>query len=135
MQDKFKSKIYECDTKVIHNHIINNDYRHLILSAPRKALDIIPGQFFHLQCPPSESSWPLSNGSVTALQRLSAGVHQGVHGLLGQAPRGATAQGRDGRVQGPRLRGLRGLPPRGGVRALPRPRAHGGLARAGRESR
>ena len=56
MQDKFKSKIYECDTKVIHNHIINNDYRHLILSAPRKALDIIPGQFFHLQCPPSESS-------------------------------------------------------------------------------
>ena len=62
MNNKNKIKIYEVDTEVVSNNYINNDYKHLILRAPSKALDIVPGQFFHLQCPPSD-------GSISFLRR------------------------------------------------------------------
>ena len=62
MNNKNRIKIYEVDTEVVSNNYINNDYKHLILRAPSKALDIVPGQFFHLQCPPSD-------GSISFLRR------------------------------------------------------------------
>ena len=62
MNNKSKIKIYEVDTEVISNNYINNDYKHLILRAPSRALDIVPGQFFHLQCPTFE-------GSISFLRR------------------------------------------------------------------
>ncbi|MDA0764242.1 MAG: dihydroorotate dehydrogenase electron transfer subunit [Proteobacteria bacterium] len=62
MDNKSRIKIYEVDTEVISNNYINNDYKHLILRAPSRALDIVPGQFFHLQCPTFE-------GSISFLRR------------------------------------------------------------------
>jgi dihydroorotate dehydrogenase electron transfer subunit len=50
------NKIYEVNTKVISNTLVNNNYKHLILSAPSKVLDIQPGQFFHLKCPNFEDT-------------------------------------------------------------------------------
>ena len=62
MDNKSRIKIYEVDTEVISNNYISNDYKHLILRAPSRALDIVPGQFFHLQCPTFE-------GSISFLRR------------------------------------------------------------------
>ena len=62
MNNKSKIKIYEVDTEVISNNYISNDYKHLVLRAPSRALDIVPGQFFHLQCPTFE-------GSISFLRR------------------------------------------------------------------
>lgn len=62
MDNKSRIKIYEVDTEVISNNHISNDYKHLVLRAPSRALDIVPGQFFHLQCPTFE-------GSISFLRR------------------------------------------------------------------
>ena len=62
MDNKSRIKIYEVDTEVISNNYISNDYKHLVLRAPSRALDIVPGQFFHLQCPTFE-------GSISFLRR------------------------------------------------------------------
>ena len=62
MDNKTRIKIYEVDTEVVSNNYISNDYKHLILRAPSRALDIVPGQFFHLQCPTFE-------GSISFLRR------------------------------------------------------------------
>ena len=62
MDNKSRIKIYEVDTEVISNNYISNNYKHLVLRAPSRALDIVPGQFFHLQCPTFE-------GSISFLRR------------------------------------------------------------------
>jgi dihydroorotate dehydrogenase electron transfer subunit len=62
MDNKSRIKIYEVDTEVISNNYISNDYKHLVLRAPSRVLDIVPGQFFHLQCPTFE-------GSISFLRR------------------------------------------------------------------
>jgi len=48
MVKESRNKIYEVNTKVISNTLVNNNYKHLILSVPSEVLDIQPGQFFHL---------------------------------------------------------------------------------------
>jgi dihydroorotate dehydrogenase electron transfer subunit len=45
-----------CD--VISNEWINAEYKHLVLKAPPIALNVLPGQFFHLMCPPSGTDTP-----------------------------------------------------------------------------
>ena len=62
MDNKSRIKIYEVDTEVISNNYISNNYKHLVLRAPSRALDIVPVQFFHLQCPTFE-------GSISFLRR------------------------------------------------------------------
>jgi len=47
-----RASVYECDCTVVDNIPVNTEYRHLILKAPKAGLDITPGQFFHLLCPP-----------------------------------------------------------------------------------
>lgn len=54
--------IFECDCTVVDNITINTEYRHLILDAPPEALNIHPGQFFHLLCPPVD-------GAISYLRR------------------------------------------------------------------
>ncbi len=44
--------------KVISNEWVNAEYKHLILHAPAVALSVLPGQFFHLACPPSGKDAP-----------------------------------------------------------------------------
>lgn len=60
--------VFECIATVIENRIINQEYRHLILTAPQEALDIKPGQFFHIQCPPME-------GAISYLRRPMSVYH------------------------------------------------------------
>lgn len=38
--------------RVVSNDWINDEYKHLVLHAPDVALQALPGQFFHLACPP-----------------------------------------------------------------------------------
>lgn len=45
------SPAHETDLTVKSNTPVNDEYRLLILSAPREILDCQPGQFFHLLCP------------------------------------------------------------------------------------
>jgi len=56
MVKESRNKIYEVNTKVISNTLVNNNYKHLILSVPSEVLDIQPGQFFHLKCPNFEDT-------------------------------------------------------------------------------
>jgi len=43
--------IQQITSVVLQNKVINGDYRHLIVDVPKSALEIQPGQFFHLLCP------------------------------------------------------------------------------------
>ncbi|MCP4427615.1 MAG: dihydroorotate dehydrogenase electron transfer subunit [Chloroflexi bacterium] len=45
------SKVREHICTVISNEPVNDQYNHLILAAPKLALQAEPGQFFHLLCP------------------------------------------------------------------------------------
>lgn len=44
--------------EVISNEWLNAEYKHLVLKAPPIALSVLPGQFFHLACPPSGTDTP-----------------------------------------------------------------------------
>lgn len=44
--------------QVVSNDWVNAEYKHLVLTAPQAALAVLPGQFFHLQCPPSGADAP-----------------------------------------------------------------------------
>lgn len=44
--------------QVVSNDWVNAEYKHLVLTAPEPALAVLPGQFFHLQCPPSGEDVP-----------------------------------------------------------------------------
>ncbi|WP_306391926.1 dihydroorotate dehydrogenase electron transfer subunit [Telluria beijingensis] len=44
--------------QVVSNDWVNAEYKHLVLTAPQPALAVLPGQFFHLQCPPSGEDVP-----------------------------------------------------------------------------
>ena len=68
MDTKKNVKIYEVETEVISNNFINDDYKHIILRAPSHILDIIPGQFFHLQCPTLEGSIPFLRRPMSVYQ-------------------------------------------------------------------
>ena len=68
MYTKKRVEIYEVETEVISNKFINNEYKHLILKAPSHILDIIPGQFFHLQCPTIEGSIPFLRRPMSVYQ-------------------------------------------------------------------
>lgn len=45
--------IAENKCEVVSNCWVNGEYRHLVLKAPPVAMTVLPGQFFHLACPPS----------------------------------------------------------------------------------
>nr|WP_315594146.1 dihydroorotate dehydrogenase electron transfer subunit [uncultured Cupriavidus sp.] len=40
--------------RVVSNHWVNDEYKHLVVDAPDVALQATPGQFFHLACPPDQ---------------------------------------------------------------------------------
>ncbi|MBG7619077.1 dihydroorotate dehydrogenase electron transfer subunit [Herbaspirillum sp. AP02] len=44
--------------QVLSNAWVNAEYKHLVLKAPPIALAVLPGQFFHLNCPPSGNDVP-----------------------------------------------------------------------------
>lgn len=50
--------IAENQCEVLGNEWVNSEYRHLALKAPPIALTVLPGQFFHLACPPSHAESP-----------------------------------------------------------------------------
>ena len=68
MDMKRRIKIYEVETEVISNNYINNDYKHIVLRAPSTVLDIIPGQFFHLNCPTYDNSIPFLRRPMSVYQ-------------------------------------------------------------------
>ncbi len=43
---------------VVSNTPVNSEYFHLVLDAPAAALAAVPGQFFHLKCPPVDGVSP-----------------------------------------------------------------------------
>ncbi len=51
--DPFRPKVYEVDCTVLSNEAMAGEYRLLVLDAPASILDCEPGQFFHIQCPPT----------------------------------------------------------------------------------
>ena len=53
---------------VVSNEWVNDQYKHLILDAPKKALDVKAGQFFHLLCPSSESGNPFLRRPMSVYQ-------------------------------------------------------------------
>ncbi|MDG1883594.1 MAG: dihydroorotate dehydrogenase electron transfer subunit [Alphaproteobacteria bacterium] len=68
MENKSRIKIHEVDTEVILNNHVNYEYKHLILRVPSEVLGIIPGQFFHLQCPTFEGSIPFLRRPMSVYQ-------------------------------------------------------------------
>lgn len=50
--------IHQASCTVKFNHVVNEDYRHLILNASPDILNIQPGQFFQILCPKSGSLQP-----------------------------------------------------------------------------
>lgn len=53
---------------VVSNEWVNDGYKHLILEAPEKALEVKAGQFFHLLCPSSEIGNPFLRRPMSVYQ-------------------------------------------------------------------
>lgn len=67
-EEKNKSlNIHQSTCSVQFNHIVNADYRHLILKASPEILNIQPGQFFQILCP--------SNGALKPYLRRPMSIY------------------------------------------------------------
>jgi dihydroorotate dehydrogenase electron transfer subunit len=53
---------------VVSNDWVNDRYKHLILEAPERALEVEAGQFFHLLCPSSEAGNPFLRRPMSVYQ-------------------------------------------------------------------
>lgn len=58
MSETFHASVHEACCPVLSNEAMAGDYRLLILRAPERVLDCVPGQFFHLLCPPQGRDLP-----------------------------------------------------------------------------
>lgn len=84
--------------RVVSNRWVNAEYKHLVLQAPPVALQVKPGQFFHLACPASGEDRPYLRRPMS-LYRVNAAAGQieflykvqgaGTRGLATLAPDGA----------------------------------------------
>ncbi|WP_034300470.1 dihydroorotate dehydrogenase electron transfer subunit [Herbaspirillum sp. RV1423] len=75
--------------EVISNEWVNAEYKHLVLKAPKVALAVLPGQFFHLSCPPSGNDAPYLRRPMS-LYRVSveAGTIEFLYKVQGAGTRG-----------------------------------------------
>lgn len=94
--------IAENQCEVVSNEWVNAEYKHLILKAPPIALAVLPGQFFHLACPPSGTDAPYLRRPMS-LYRVNAEAGQ-IEFLY--------------KVQGAGTRGLASLVPGGNLDAF-----------------
>ena len=87
--------VEETLTEVLSNHWVNDEYKHLVVTASPKALSVQPGQFFQVLCPsPDEGDlWFRRPQSIYAIDRenqrlefLYKCVGRGTHGLATLAP-------------------------------------------------
>jgi dihydroorotate dehydrogenase electron transfer subunit len=62
------ASVFECEGTVVENRLVNDEYRHLVLIVRRDALAIMPGQFFHIQCPQGD-------GAISYLRRPMSIYH------------------------------------------------------------
>ncbi|WP_454754289.1 dihydroorotate dehydrogenase electron transfer subunit [Cupriavidus necator] len=58
--------------QVVSNQWVNDEYKHLVVEAPEVALRALPGQFFHLACPPDQHGAALLRRPMS-LYRVSPG--------------------------------------------------------------
>src|SRR5260370_38820656 len=74
---------------VVSHDWINSEYKHLIVDASRKALDVKPGQFFNLLCPsPDEGElWLRRPQSVSRIDRAPGRI-EFLYNCVGRGPHG-----------------------------------------------
>jgi dihydroorotate dehydrogenase electron transfer subunit len=75
--------------EVLSNEWVNAEYKHLVLKAPAVALAVLPGQFFHLSCPPSGADVPYLRRPMS-LYRVNprAGTIEFLYKVQGAGTRG-----------------------------------------------
>lgn len=87
--------VEETLTEVVTNDWINDEYKHLVVTASPKALAVQPGQFFHVLCPSPDQGdlWFRRPQSIYAIDKeagrlefLYKCVGRGTHGLATLAP-------------------------------------------------
>jgi dihydroorotate dehydrogenase electron transfer subunit len=81
--------VEETLTAVLAHDWVNDEYRHLVVSASAKALSVRPGQFFHILCPsPDEGDlWFRRPQSVYAIDRGNARL-EFLYKCVGRGTRG-----------------------------------------------
>lgn len=89
------SPIEETLTEVVSHDWVNDEYKHMVVTASPKALAVAPGQFFHVLCPsPDEGDlWFRRPQSIYAIDQDNARleflykcVGRGTHGLATLEP-------------------------------------------------
>jgi dihydroorotate dehydrogenase electron transfer subunit len=89
------SPIEETLTEVVSHDWVNDEYKHMVVTASPKALAVAPGQFFHVLCPsPDEGDlWFRRPQSIYAIDQdngrlefLYKCVGRGTHGLATLEP-------------------------------------------------
>ncbi|MFB3055243.1 MAG: dihydroorotate dehydrogenase electron transfer subunit [Alphaproteobacteria bacterium] len=87
--------VEETLTEVVTNDWINDEYKHLVVTASPKALAVQPGQFFHVLCPSPDQGdlWFRRPQSIYAIDKearrlefLYKRVGRGTHGLATLEP-------------------------------------------------
>jgi dihydroorotate dehydrogenase electron transfer subunit len=87
--------VEETLTTVLSHEWVNDEYKHMVVTASPKALTVKPGQFFHILCPSSDEGdlWFRRPQSVYAIDReggrlefLYKCVGRGTHGLATLKP-------------------------------------------------
>jgi dihydroorotate dehydrogenase electron transfer subunit len=81
--------VEETLTTVLSHDWVNDEYKHLVVSASAKALSVRPGQFFHILCPsPDEGDlWFRRPQSVYAIDRGNARL-EFLYKCVGRGTRG-----------------------------------------------
>ncbi|MEE8140105.1 MAG: dihydroorotate dehydrogenase electron transfer subunit [Alphaproteobacteria bacterium] len=89
--------VEETLTEVVNNDWVNDEYKHLVVTASPKALAVQPGQFFHVLCPSPDQGdlWFRRPQSIYAIDKeagrlefLYKRVGRGTHGLATLEPGG-----------------------------------------------
>ena len=87
--------VEETLTEVVANDWVNDEYKHLVVTASPKALAVKPGQFFHVLCPSPDQGdlWFRRPQSIYAIDKdagrlefLYKCVGRGTHGLATMGP-------------------------------------------------
>jgi len=86
--------IEETLTEIVSNDWVNDEYKHMVVTASPKALSVRPGQFFHILCPSQDEGdlWFRRPQSIYAIDKENARL-EFLYKCVGRGTRGLATQG------------------------------------------
>ena len=86
--------IEETLTEIVSNDWVNDEYKHMVVTASPKALSVQPGQFFHVLCPSQDEGdlWFRRPQSIYAIDKENARL-EFLYKCVGRGTRGLATQG------------------------------------------